>query len=140
MYNNNMKALIRNYLITLAALVVTTQIIPGLTYSGGVFTLLIGALGLMLINWFIVPLLKVTFLPLNLLTLGFFTWVINVVALYILTKLISQFKLLPYTYSGISYNGFVVPEINLNVLMVAIVASFLIGLISQFLHWLVSSH
>lgn len=135
-----MKSLIRNYLITLAALVVTTQIVPGLSYSGGMFTLLIGALGLMLINWFIVPLLKITFLPLNLLTLGFFTWVINVVALYILTKLASQFKLLPYTYSGITYNGFVVPEISLNVLMVAILASFLIGLISQFLRWLVSSH
>lgn len=131
-----MKSLIRNYLITLTALVVTTQIVPGLSYSGGLFTLLLGALGLMLINWFIVPLLKVTFLPLNLLTLGFFTWAINVVALYILTKLINQFKLLPYTYSGITYNGFVVPELNLNVLMVAIVASFLIGLISQFLHWL----
>ena len=134
-----MKSLIRNYLITLAALVVTTQIVPGLSYSGGLATLLIGALGLMLINWFIVPLLKVTFLPLNLITLGFFTWIVNVVALYILTKLINQFKLLPYTYSGISYNGFVVPEISLNVLMVAILASFLIGLISQFLHWL-SSH
>lgn len=135
-----MKSLIRNYLITLAALVVTTEIIPGLSYSGGLLTLLIGSLGLMLINWFIIPLLKITFLPLNLLTLGFFTWVINVVALYLLTKLAPQFKLLPYTYPGGSYNGFVIPDISLNVLMVAILASFLIGLSSQFLRWLYNTH
>lgn len=131
-----MKTLLRNYLINLAALVVTTQLVPGLTYSGGIMALLLGALGLMLINWVVIPLLKITFLPLNLLTLGFFTWVINVIGLYILTKLIPHFKLIPYTYTGLNYNGFTIPEVSLNVLMVAVVASLSIGFITHFLHWL----
>lgn len=131
-----MKSLLRNFLINLAALVVAAAIIPGLRIEGGFPTLAAGAFVLMLINWFIVPLLKVTFLPLNLLTLGLFTWVINVLALYLLTRIIPQIKIVPYFFPGGNFNGFTVPSTSLSILMVAILASFLVGFISHFLHWL----
>lgn len=123
-------------MIHLATLWIATQILPGLTVSGGFGTLVLGAIGLMVINLAVVPLLKLMFLPLNLLTLGFFTWVVNVVGLYLLTTILPQIKLVPFYFSGITLNGFVIPETYLNVLQVAIVASLLIGFISQFLKWL----
>lgn len=131
-----MKSLLRNFLINLAALVVAAALIPGLLVEGGFPTLALGALVLMLINWIIVPLLKITFLPLNLLTLGLFTWVINVLALYLLTRIIPQIKIVPYFFPGANLNGFAVPQVSLNILIVAILASFLVGFISHFLHWL----
>ena len=131
-----MKTVLRNYLINFAALAFTTMILPGLTYSDGFFTLAKGALGLMLINLAIVPLLKIMFLPLNLLTLGFFTWIIDVMALYFLTTVIPQIKLIPYSFPGANFNGFIIPQADMNVLTIAIVASFLIGFLSHFLHWL----
>jgi uncharacterized membrane protein YvlD (DUF360 family) len=109
---------------------------PGLQINGGVQSLFLGALGLMFINLLVIPLLKIMFLPLNVLTLGIFTWVINVVALYLLTSVIPQIKLVPYTFSGYNLNGFIIPSHDLTILQVAVVASFLIGLISHFLHWL----
>ena len=133
-----MKHLLRSYLINLVALYATTSVLPGLAYSGGFKTLLIGAVGLMAINLAVIPLLKIMFLPLNLLTLGFFTWVVNVVGLYFLTALIPQFKLLPYIFPGASIDGIILPSLDLNVLQVAIIASFLVGLISHFLQWLVN--
>lgn len=131
-----MKALLRNFLINLAALWVTTKLVPGFTYDGEIRTLIFGSLGIMLINIMIVPLLKIMFLPLNLLTLGFFTWVINVIGLYFLTTLIPQIKLMPYYFPGANIGIVVLPEAQLNILQVAIVASFLVGLISHFFGWL----
>lgn len=131
-----MKVLLRNFLFNLVTLWGVSYIMPGLTYSGGFRTLALGALGLMLINLAIIPLLKVMFLPLNILTLGIFTWVINVVALYLLTTMIPQIKLVPYFFPGANLNGFMVPSASLNILQVAILASFLIGFISHFLKWL----
>lgn len=58
-------------MINLAALWFATKFIPGLTYDGGIKSLVLGALVFMVINWLIVPLLKIMFLPLNLLTVGF---------------------------------------------------------------------
>lgn len=132
-----MKALIRNFLINLTALWSTTKIIPGLTYSGGITVLFMGAAVFMIINWLIVPLLKLMFLPLNLLTLGIFGWAVNVVALYFLTALVPQFRITPFSFPGISFSGIIVPSMDLNVLATAILASFMIGLLSHFMQWLI---
>lgn len=132
------KTLLRNYLLNLGVLYFVTSIFPGLAYTGGLKTLVIGALALMGMNAVIIPLLKVVFLPLNILTLGVFTWVINVIALYLLTTIIPNFKLLPYDYPGGLILGFFIPPQHLTVLWVAIIASFMIGFASHFLHWLTS--
>ncbi|MBI2595652.1 phage holin family protein [Candidatus Daviesbacteria bacterium] len=132
-----MKILLRSFLIHLITIIAVTKILPGFTYTGGIKTLIIGAIGLMIINWLIIPLLKIMFLPLNLLTLGFFTWAVNVVAIYFLTVLVPQLKIIPYFFQGAEINGFIIPQVELNILMVAILASFLVGLISHVLQWLV---
>lgn len=90
----------------------------------------------MIINFLLVPLLKILFLPLNLLTLGLFAWITNVLALYALTTLVSDFKLLSYAFPGYNLSGFVIPAYDLSPFFVAIVASFMIGFITHFLQWL----
>lgn len=132
-----MKSLLRYFLINLVSLWITTEIIVGLKYTGGIQSLIFGAAVFALINILLVPLLKVLLLPLNLLTLGLFAWLTNVLALYALTTTVSQFKLMPYYFSGFEYSGFSIPGVQLSTLMVAIVASLLIGILTHFLHWLV---
>ena len=131
-----MKTLLRYYLINLSALLLTTKILPGLTYTGGFQTLLIGGLAFAVINFILVPLLKILLLPLNLLTLGLFAWLVNVLALYALTSLVSGFQLMPYQFPGLAINGFNIPPLNLTTFWVAVLASFLIGIITHFLQWL----
>lgn len=132
-----MKTLLRYFLINTAALWVTTQLIPGLVYTGGIKTLLTGGVAFTLINFFLVPFLRILLLPLNLLTLGFFAWLANVLALYALTSVISGFHLIPFKFAGLTYNGFIVPSLYLSVFWVAVMASLLIGLITHFLQWLI---
>ncbi len=132
-----MKILLRYFLINLISLWATTEIIRGLTYSGGPQTLFLAALIFMAINFLLVPLLKILLLPLNLLTLGFFAWATNVLALYALTTVFPQFKITSYFFPGFVYNGFMIPTMDLSPFWVAVVASLLIGLFTHFLHWLV---
>lgn len=131
-----MKTLLRYFLINLSSLWVTTKIIPGLTYTGGIKSLFLGAGAFMVINMILVPLLRILLLPLNLLTLGLFAWITNVLALYALTTVVSDFQLIPYTFAGLYYNGLMIPSYDLSPFLVAIVASFFIGVITHFLQWL----
>lgn len=131
-----MKTLLRHFLINFVSLYVTTTLIPGLTYSGGFESLAFGAFVFMLINWFMVPLLKLLFLPLNILTVGIFAWVINVIALYVLTSVVSDFSLAPYFFPGASFFGVTIPAMELTTFWVAVVASFMIGVITHFFQWL----
>lgn len=131
-----MRKLLRYFLINLVALLATTKVITGLTYTGGIKSLLFGALVFMLINLILVPLLRILLLPLNLLTLGLFAWVTNVLALYALTTIVSDFKLLPFTYQGLAWNGLNIPAYDLSPFLVAVAASLMIGFITNFLQWL----
>lgn len=110
--------------------------VKGLAYTGGVKTLLVGAAIFAAINFVLVPLLRVLLLPLNLLTLGLFAWITNVLALYALTSVVTNFHLLPYNFPGFSSNGFTIPATTLSPLWVAILASFMIGLVTHLLHWI----
>ncbi len=130
-----MKTLLRYFLINLSSLWITTEFIPGLTYTGGIKSLLSGAFAFMVINFILVPLLKIMLLPLNLLTLGFFAWLTNVLALYALTT-ISDFQLVPYSFPGYVISGFTIPPIDLSTFLVAVLASLVIGIITHFLQWL----
>lgn len=132
-----MKTLLRYFLINLVSIYATTRYLPGLTYTGGIKSLLIGAGAFMLINFILVPLLKILFLPLNLLTLGLFAWVINVLALFALTTIVSDFQLLPYSFPGAAIAGITIPAMELTSFWVAVIASLMIGVITHFLQWLV---
>lgn len=130
-----MKRLLRFYLINLVSLWITTQAVKGLVYTGGVQSLFVGALAFALINIILVPLLRILLLPLNLMTLGIFSWLTNVVALYALTTVVPSFRLTSYHFPGYSANGLTLPDVTLSALWVALLASLFIGVIANFLHW-----
>ncbi len=132
-----MKSLIRNFLINLGALWVTSQILPSVTITGGVRGLFVASLAFMLANILLIPFIKIILLPLNILTLGIFAWLSNVLMLYFLASVIPSFKLFPYNFPGFSQNGFTIPAAELSVFQVAIIASFIIGFTVHFIHWLV---
>lgn len=131
-----MKRVLRYYLINLVSLWLTTEAITGLAYTGGIKTLLVGAAIFAAINIVLVPLLRVLLLPLNLMTLGMFAWVTNVLALYALTSIVPGFNLVPYNFPGFSSSGFIIPATTLSPLWVAILASLLISTSTHFLHWI----
>lgn len=132
-----MKSIVRNYLTNLGALWITTQVLPAISVVGGAKGLLIGALAFMVANILLVPLLRVLLLPLNLLTLGLFAWLSNVLALYFLVNVVPYFKVSEYVFSGANWDGFIIPSVNLSVFQVVIIASFLLGFIIHFTNWLI---
>ena len=131
-----MKTLLRYFLINFVSLYLTTTLLPGLQFTGGVKSLALGALTFMLINFLLVPLLKILFLPLNLLTVGLFAWLVNVLALYALTTIVSDFVLTPYYFPGTNLAGISIPATELTTFWVAVLASLIIGIITHFLQWL----
>lgn len=132
-----MKTLLRSILINVGALWIASSIMPSFVISGGLPGFLLGALAFVAAGIFLTPLIKILLLPLNLLTLGVFAWLSNVLVLYFLTTVVPSFKLLPYHFPGFNYQGFIVPEASLSIFQVAIAVSFLIGFVIHFANWLV---
>lgn len=86
-----MRKLLISWLISGLALYIAGNIIPGI-YISTLEATLIAAIILGVINAFIKPIILIFTLPINLLTLGLFTFVINGFVLMITASLVSGFE------------------------------------------------
>ncbi|HLD11517.1 MAG TPA: phage holin family protein [Patescibacteria group bacterium] len=132
-----MKTLVRSVLINMAAIWIATQLVEGMQLHGGLTSLLLAALLFGLMNLLLKPVISLLLLPINLLTLGIFSWVINVIMLYLLTKIFPALTLSSWFYPGYTYQGFVIPAFEVSILLTAIIASFIISVITSFFQWLI---
>ena len=82
--------LLVHWLIYAVAILITAYLLPGVRLSG-FFAALVTALVLGLINTFIRPLLLFLTLPLNILTLGLLTFVINALLILLTSSIVSGF-------------------------------------------------
>lgn len=83
-------AIIINWLLAALAIMATAYLLPGVSLAGFV-PALVTALVLGLLNAFIKPVLLLLTLPINILTLGLFTLVINAALIMLVSKLVSGF-------------------------------------------------
>ena len=108
--------LILRWLLNALALIAVAYLYPGVQVES-FFAALVAALVLGLVNAIIRPLVIILTLPINLLTLGLFTFVINALLFWFVAEIIK----------GFSVTGFVA----------ALIGSLLYSLITLVISWLV---
>lgn len=112
-----MKYLLRCFLIYAFSLWLLSQTIPGIRIGGGWEGVLFSALVLSLLMLLVKPLLKILFIPINIMTFGLLSWVVNVIVIYILTFLAPGVVISPWEFQGFSGYGFIIPSFNVSYLL-----------------------
>lgn len=130
-----MKSIIRSFIYNIFCLYFASIIIPGFQIKGDIKIILLGGAALTILNLFLKPIAKILFFPINLVTLGLFSWVINVIIMYILMYFLPQIAARDFVFNGFSLNGFTVPSIYFSKLLTIILVSFFISFFSGFLNW-----
>ena len=131
-----MKPFIRNCLFNAFSIFFLSQVLPGVRVNGGFFTYLMGGVALTVLFIVLRPILKILSLPLNLVTLGAFSFLTNVIIFYALTVLVIGISITAFTFPGVSYAGFIIPPIHFNTLFAFIIVAFLQSACVSFLNWL----
>ena len=109
-----MKGIIRSFLFHIVALWFTTQLLPSLVIIGNWQTIVGAGMVLTLLTLFMQPLLKILFIPINFLTLGLASWLINVILLWLLTVVVPQVQVRAWNFGGISAAGFRIPPMHVS--------------------------
>lgn len=130
-----MKHLIRVFLFNVFALWLTSQILPALVAPGGWQTILFAGFVLSILMLVVVPILKILFIPINILTFGLLSWLINVIVLYLLTVFVPEIRVQPWRFPGATFVGFVIPSVYLSYFFALVVTSFFISSITDILHY-----
>jgi len=108
----------------------------GVRILGGLPALLISGTVLSLLSVILKPILGVLAFPLNMITFGTFTIVINAIILYILTLFVRQFSIHAFSSPGISFAGFAVPSVTFNTIFAFLVIALIHSGIKIALLWL----
>lgn len=88
--------ILAKWLVSAIAIFLVAKFVPGFAVNTFTTALVI-ALILGLINAFIKPVLLILTLPINILTLGLFTFVINAIILLLITKIVPGFSIDGFT-------------------------------------------
>lgn len=132
-----MKKYLRLYLINLFGLWAVKNLMAGVSFGDNYKVLLFAALALTICDLVVKPIINLLLLPLNILSLGIFRWLTNVIGLYLVTLVVPQFEISSFNFPGVSFHGFVIPSIYLTQFWSLVTASFLISLLVSFILWLI---
>ena len=132
-----MKTIIRSVAIYTLALFFIPQIIPGFTIDGNFVTLLIGAATLALMFLVLKPILNIISFPVNMLTLGLFSIVVNAFILYLLTVLVTDITIQPFNYPKTNIWGVIIPVIYFNTFFAYLFSAFVLSCINSVIRWLI---
>lgn len=131
-----MRKLILRFLITPVAVAITAEVIPGISWTGGIYNLALIAAVFGFVNMFVKPLIKILALPVEIATLGLFTVVINGAMLYLVSYFVPALKIEAFMFSEISYGPLYVSSFLMPAFGTAVIGSLMIGFISTTLYWL----
>jgi len=132
-----MKSIVRNVTFYGLALFALTQFLEGVKITGGFPTYILGGIVLSLIFLIIKPILNIIAFPLNIITLGLFSFFSNVIILYLLTVFVPDIRINAFQFQGFSFAGFIIPKVYLNSFMAFVASALSLSLIVSFLTWLV---
>lgn len=85
------------------------------------------------------PFLKILWLPINIITLGLFAWVLNIIVIVLVVLLVPGFLITPFHLSSMQLGRFLIPEITLKLVWTYFLFTFLLAWTLSFFHWLLVS-
>ena len=133
-----MKSLLRAYTFHLLTLWLIDMVLGESFNVGSSFqTILIGAGVLAVLTLLLKPILKLLFLPINALTLGLFTLVINAGVFYLFIRLVPSVSISSWQFPGFSYNTVEISSFTIPYAGTLFLASFLQSVIINFFVYLV---
>jgi putative membrane protein len=97
--------MVKSIIISILTIAILAWFFPNISYSSSV-TLILAGIVLTLLDKLVRPLLKILFLPINIVTLGFFSLVINVFILYMATYFVPGFVISEVVVFGVQLNHF----------------------------------
>lgn len=100
-----MLGLLKPLLVSGITLFLLAWLVPSVSYVDWV-TLLLASIVLTILQKIVKPILSLLFLPINIVTLGFFSLVLNVGLLWLVTYLVPGFYIQPIAIGGVELNYF----------------------------------
>ena len=129
-----MRHYLKSILITVASAYIAYRLIPAidLGFDPRAPLLIIG--GLWVISQLISPIFSLVLLPINLLTFGLVSLILNIAFIFALLNFLPGTAIGPYNFPGATIDGIILPSMYLNQIATIIAVATIITIVQKVLH------
>lgn len=131
-----MKHYLKKIVITFIALYSSVILIPAVNFGHDYKNFLLASAALLLSSIFLKPLFSLILIPINLLTLGSVSFLLNLAVVFALISFLPQFTIVPFNFYGFTFEGFVIPSNSFTHVQTIFLFSALITIHQKILHWI----
>lgn len=129
-----MRHYIKSILITIATFYITLSLVPTISLGTQPKNYALVLLGLWFISQVINPIFSLVLLPVNLITFGLISFLLNVAFVFALINFLPQFSVSAYSFPGTQIEGIILPPVNFNEIGTIILISAIITVLQKILH------
>lgn len=134
-----MRSYIRRVVYYMGALYAASLFIPGFAVAQSLNGFLIASVVVTLAFTFLSPLIRLVLLPINIVTLGIFSWLTQVVVFYVALLFVPMlFSIKSWTFAGwqAPQLGITIAPMNIGVFATIIIAALMISFIAGIVQWI----
>lgn len=128
-----MKYFIRTWMFHMVAIWIIKELIPAFVVNGSWVNILIAGGILAALMVFVRPIIKILFIPINFLTLGLISWIVNVFVIYLLTLIAPNVSVVAWAYPGWTWQGFIIPATTIPYVGTLIIVTLALTFVTRFL-------
>lgn len=129
-----MRHYLKSVLITIASFYITKSLIPTIDVGPEPKNYALVLLGLWLISQVINPIFSLVLLPINIITFGLLSFLVNVAFIFALVNFLPSFTVATYNFPGASIEGIILPPISFNEVTTIILVAAVITFLQKILH------
>ncbi|PJE62454.1 hypothetical protein COU88_04935 [Candidatus Roizmanbacteria bacterium CG10_big_fil_rev_8_21_14_0_10_39_6] len=134
-----MRSYIRRVVYYMSALYAASLFIPGFAVAQSLKEFLIASVVVTLAFTFLSPLIRLVLLPINIVTLGIFSWLTQVVVFYVALLFVPMlFSIKSWSFAGwqVPQLGITIAPMNVGVFATIIIAALMISFIAGIVQWI----
>lgn len=131
-----MKSFLRHIFVNFVTIYLLGSTFPGLIVDLNPKTLITASVIWFLLNKIIKPIIKLLLLPINLVTLNLFSWLVGLITLFLLQVFADGITVSSFQFEGLNLYGFIVPSFFVNLFFSYILTSVLLNSIHASIFWL----
>lgn len=129
-----MRHYLKTIIIAVISFYVASNFIPTISLGPNPQNVFIVIGGILITQLVLHPIFSLIFLPINIITLGSVSLILNLALIYGYTRFLPGFSISPYNFPGANIQGFIVPPAYLNQIAAIIAVAAIITLAQKILH------
>lgn len=134
-----MKKIFKHFVIASLSLYLITLFVDGLVFEEGIKTFALTGAALTGVHYIVRPIINILLLPINLITFNLFKWISSAIALYLVTLIVTGFKIEAFLFAGFSNKWVSIPQVNFTGFLAYVFYSIVISLLTSVIIWFIKS-